>query len=196
MFFGFKFYDRLHKLSPWQQSLFAFALACRQEPNLELVCALYEADDVSHHYAEALRLVETFHQDKFNHLDLEELADQLEGLLPELNASLSIGELFLQDALLTLQCACEAVFLHEGSEAEQASNLSMGGVLRRLEAQSDEQISEEEAHDHPLVEAELEFQLTVLKLIEHGKERAVVVKKVQQLLTASRESNIGIGRED
>ncbi|MCR5537336.1 MAG: YjaG family protein [Succinivibrio sp.] len=195
MFFGAKFYQKLHKLSPWQQSLFALALTMHQKPNLVLCCEVGKQPELALRFEQLLEEVKTFHQDKFNHLDLAELAAELETLLPALDQELSLGDLYVQDTLLSLQVACEAVFLHEGSEAEQASNLSLGGVFRRLEAESGAEPDEDELHEHPLVEAELQFQLSVLRLFESESNRSQLLGRLEQLLEHKRVSNIGISAD-
>lgn len=192
MIFGERFYPMLGKLSPWRQSLFALSLAQRQLPNFLLWCELREQKGTAGIFLKALNELWQFHEDKFNHIDLEELVGSVEPFIPEGDPEeLSVGDLFGLDALITFSAACDAVILHEGNEAEIASRTSLGGVVRSVEEKNGP-LDDEALRENPLVDAEVNFQVELLELLSHAKRSAELTENLKVIAGNGGVSNIGI----
>ncbi len=194
MIFGERFYPMLGRLSPWRQSLFALVLAERQLPNFQVWCELENNLPLKELYENSLKQLWEFHSDKFNHIDLEKIVDAFEKdplLSDESRDTENLGSLYALDALLTLLSACDAVILHEGDEAEIASKVSLGGVVRRIE-QEEEDLSEEQLRETELVDGEVNFQVDLMERLEKGRRSPELTQSLRQLAHASQGSNIGI----
>lgn len=194
MIFGERFYPMLGRLSPWRQSLFALVLAERQLPNFQVWCELENNLPLKELYENSLKQLWEFHSDKFNHIDLEKIVDAFEKdplLSDESRDTENLGSLYALDALLTLLSACDAVILHEGDEAEIASKVSLGGVVRRIE-QEGEDLSEEQLRETELVDGEVNFQVDLMERLEKGRRSPELTQSLRQLAHASQGSNIGI----
>ena len=184
----------LGRLSPWRQSLFALVLAERQLPNFPVWCELENNLPLKELYENSLKQLWEFHSDKFNHIDLEKIVDAFEKdplLSDESRDTEKLGSLYALDALLTLLSACDAVILHEGDEAEIASKVSLGGVVRRIE-QEGEDLSEEQLRETELVDGEVNFQVDLMERLEKGRRSPELTQSLRQLAHASQGSNIGI----
>jgi len=194
MIFGERFYPMLGRLSPWRQSLFALVLAERQLPNFQVWCELENNLPLKELYENSLKQLWEFHSDKFNHIDLEKIVDAFEKdplLSDESRDTENLGSLYALDALLTLLSACDAVILHEGDEAEIASKVSLGGVVRRIE-QEGEDLSDEQLRETELVDGEVNFQVDLMERLEKGRRSPELTQSLRQLAHASQGSNIGI----
>lgn len=192
MIFGERFYPMLGKLSPWRQSLFALTLAQRQLPNFLLWCELKEQKGAAGIFKKALDELWTFHEDKFNHIDLEELVNAVEPFIPEGDPEeLSVGDLFALDALITFTAACDAVLMHEGNEAEIASKTSLGGVVRTVEEKNGT-LDDETLRENSQVDAEVDYQVELLELLSHAKRSAELTENLKVLAGNGGISNIGI----
>ncbi len=194
MIFGERFYPMLGRLSPWRQSLFALVLAERQLPNFQVWCELENKIPLKELYENSLKQLWEFHIDKFNHIDLEKIVDAFEKdplLSDESRDTENLGGLYALDALLTILSACDAVILHEGDEAEVASKVSLGGVVRRIE-QEGEELSEEQLRETELVDGEVNFQVDLMERLEKGRRSPELTGSLRQLARASQSSNIGI----
>lgn len=196
MIFGDKFYSMLGKLSPWRQSLFALVLAQRQYANYTLWCDVTEHKDGKAAFNNALKQLWDFHQDKYNNIDLEEVVASFEPfVLDEEKDDLNLGDLFALDATLSLTAACDAILMHEGDEAEMASKASMGGVLRRVEQDTEEDLTDEEFRELDCVDAEVNFQVDLMMKLSEGKRCPELTVELIKLALKDGESNIGIPLE-
>ena len=157
MIFGEKYYKILSKLSPWRQSLFALVLAQRQYANYVLWCEVNDVKGGPKAYDKTLKSLWDFHSDKFNHIDLEKVLEEFEPyLLDDEKMELSVGDLFSLDATLSLSAAVLA---------EMASRASLSGVVRKLEQESDTELSDEELRNTPEVDGEVNFQIELLEIL-------------------------------
>ena len=197
MIFGEKFYPILCKLSPWRQSLFALVLAQRQYPNYALWCDVNDVKGGKKMFSKTLDTMWQFHQDKFNHIDLEETLDELEPyLLDDEKQELSVGDLFSLDATIALSASVLAIVMHEGEEALMASKASLAGVVRKIEQESDSDFSDEELREIKEVDDEVNFQVELLELLKDAKRDASLSAKLKKLGLNDGVSNIGLTLED
>jgi hypothetical protein len=196
MIFGEKYYKILSKLSPWRQSLFALVLAQRQYANYVLWCEVNDVKGGPKAYDKTLKSLWDFHSDKFNHIDLEKVLEEFEPyLLDDEKMELSVGDLFSLDATLSLSAAVLAIILHEGEEAEMASRASLSGVVRKLEQESDTELSDEELRNTPEVDGEVNFQIELLEILEKSQRSPELTRKLYEMSLNGGMSNIGLSLE-
>ncbi|MGN1281741.1 MAG: DUF416 family protein [Succinivibrio sp.] len=195
MIFGEKFYELLSKMSPWRQSLFALTLAQRMYPNYALWCDVNEVNGGKKAFKSMLDTMWEFHTDKFNHIDLEKEAQKLEPFVVSEDKSddmLSIGDWFSLDASIALLASANAVTEKTGEEAKMASMTSLGGVVRKIEQESDEEYDDETLREMPLVDGEVNFQVAVYELISKSSRGEDLVRKLYRLGLNDGISNIGL----
>ncbi len=199
--FGERFYPLLAKLSPWKQSLFALALAQRQFANYWFWSNLSQADRGSAEYNFCLKKLWQYHQDKFNHVDLEEALAVFSPFAPDLEKEEdpedpSTGTLLALDASLCLTAACDAVIMHEGNEAEIASRSSLAAAVLAAQQQSEEYLDEEALREHALVDNEVNFQVSLLELLIKAQRDPSLVQLILKTALKDGCSNIGISFDD
>ena len=190
MIFGERFYPTLQKMPPWRHSLFALALATRAYPNFALWCDIKEQQG-KREYLHALKQCWRFHYDKYNHVDLEAAYDIIEPLMPMELEEYSEGDSFAFDASVILDVALESVPFNS-KNAKNASMASMASVIRLCENTNPEESDDEEKLlELDPIQAEIDFQVTVMEMVMEPRS-AEVVKKLLELSLESKCSNIGI----
>ncbi len=201
MILGPKFYQELNHLPSWKQSLFALVLAHRQYYNLVFL----SQNDADLHLGtpEFRRVLEglwQFHQDKFNHIDLQELYEVYRpfSLLEREDAGddLSVPERLALNAAISLSQACTAVVEHCGEEARLASLSSEADLLLRAE-QSGESLSEEEFRELDYVDYEAAFQVELYEILSHAARGPELIERLLGRLFIDGEavSNLGLDPE-
>lgn len=201
MIFGEKFYPKLKKLSPWRQSLFALVLAHRQFPNFASYCLACEKKGKSE-FNFALKKLWEFHQEKFNHIDLEECLAVFEPFVPDVTDDSLLGEFFALDASACLVAAYDAIIMHEGNEAEIASRSSLASVVRIVEnAVQEGQMeldldNDDEIREVDIVDLEVNYQVALFELLQGAKRDKDLILSLLKIADNNGISNIGIdGRE-
>lgn len=195
MIFGSQYYELLSKLSPWRQSLFALVLTQRQAANFGLWCEINDNHAGLNAFKKALKSLWDFHREKFNHIDLEKVIEEVEPyMLSDEKEDLSVGDLFGLDACLSLAASVDAIILHDGDEAEIASRSSLAGVIRKVE-QSEGELSDEVMREREEVDHEVNFQIELLELLQKSKRSPELTKILLDKAYEDDMSNIGIPLE-
>lgn len=184
------FLNQLNGLSRWQQLAFCCALSQRMLPNYQLFAestefapplALRKYLDLFWEYLSSPKAKINFEvqQLQFDELVPEANDFDLYGVYPAIDCCVSISVLF------------SLVLSPEGSEAEQASQISMGTVLGFTELQLGE---EDEAllAEQPLVQEELAFQAELLRLLLDFERNSHRVKAIRSFARNQDVSNLGI----
>ncbi|WP_108649495.1 YjaG family protein [Dongshaea marina] len=188
--FGDKFYKKLNKLMPWQQTLFSLALAERMYPNYQLFS---EACDFGQ--AQKLRLaLDTMWQylvQRSMQVDLSAQLEEVESQIPEPQKFDSYGVYPAIDACVALCSAYNSVVCRIGDEAEEASKVSLNCVAGFVELLAERELSEEELYEQELVEQEMEFQVELLQRVAQPRDEKVI-EGIRELATAQGVSNLGI----
>lgn len=190
--FGSEFYARLEKMPAWRHSLFALVLATRQFPNFCLWASLHEDSLAPQLYLNALRQAWLFHADKFNHIDLVEIYEEVEPHLPvELPEESAEGDAFAYDCGVLLDAALEGV-PHNAKYGLDASTASMASVIRLCEHKYPDKIQGEESLlELDEIGHELEFQVELLlKVLE--PRTLENIRELFALAIESHVSNIGL----
>lgn len=195
MIFGEKFYPSLRRMTPWRQSLFALTLAQRQFPNYIFNASFHEDRGVSE-FNYCLKKLWEFHQEKFNHIDLEETLNVYLPFAPALEQEdFNQGELYALDASLSLIAAYDAIVMHEGNEAEIASRSSISSVIRVVESYAEDEgheLTEDEIREVEIVDNEVNFQVSLFELLKSAKREKDLVHNLIKIALKEDVSNIGI----
>ncbi|MCC4265441.1 YjaG family protein [Oceanimonas baumannii] len=191
--FGDKFYKKLSKLSPWQQTVFALALAERMYPNYRLFADTSGFGD-GERFRHCLDELWTYLTVKGSRVDLSAELESFENVIPDPNKFESYGAWPALDACVALGAAYNSVICRIGEEAQEASSASLGTVAGFAELMAERELEEAELYDHELMEAEMEFQVELLERVAQPRE-ADTILAVRDFAAQEGVSNIGIGLE-
>jgi hypothetical protein len=192
--FGDKFYKKLNKLMPWQQTVFALALAERMYPNYHLFAEASGFGDGAR-FRHCLDVLWTYLTIKGSRVDLSAELESFEPLIPDPSRFESYGAYPALDACVALGAAYNSVICRIGEEAMEASSASLGTVAGFAELLAERDLSEEELYEHELVEAEMEFQVALLEQVAQPRE-AETILAIRDLAAQDGVSNIGISLQD
>jgi len=191
--FGEKFYKRLNKLMPWQQTVFALALSERMYPNY----ALYAESTGRGNgpaFRQALDVLWQYLTEKSSRIDLAAVLEQFEEHIPDPEHEESYGAYPALDACMALGCAYNSVICRLGEEAVDASHASIGAVAGFIELMEERVLEDEELYEHPLMEAEMAFQVELLELVAQPRDPAAILA-IRELAAQGGVSNLGISLE-
>ena len=82
-----------------------------------------------------------------------------------------------------------------GEEANDASHASVGTVAGFIEMLEERDLSDEELYEHEYMEAELEFQVELLKRVAHERDSDRILA-IRTFAAQDGVSNIGISLEE
>ena len=191
--FGDKFYKRLGKLMPWQQTVFALALAERMYPNYCLYAdSTGKGDAVA--FRQALDALWGYMTERGSRVDLGAILEAFEAHIPDPVKEENYGAYPALDACVALGCAYNSVICRVGEEANDASHASVGTVAGFIEMLEERDLSDEELYEHEYMEAELEFQVELLKRVAHERDSDRILA-IRAFAAQDGVSNIGISLE-
>lgn len=192
--FGDKFYKRLDDLEPWQQTVFALALAERMYPNYQLY-AESTGNGSAQVFRHALDTLWQYLTERSSRLDLSAELEALEEQIPEPAKEEHYGAYPALDACVALSCAYNSVVCRIGEEATEASHASVGCVAGFLELLEGKPLSDEELYELPLMNEELECQVTLLNQVSRPRDAAEILR-IRELASQGGVSNLGISLTD
>lgn len=191
--FGDKFYKKINKLAPWQQTVFALALAERMYPNYRLFSDTSEFGN-GERLRSTLDTLWTYLTVKGSKVDLTAELEAFEVFIPDPSRFEHYGAYPALDACVALGAAYNSVICRIGEEAIEASNASLGTVAGFAELLAERDLSEEELYDNELMMAEMEFQVELLERVGQPRE-AETILAIRDFAAQDGVSNIGIGLE-
>lgn len=191
--FGDKFYKKINKLAPWQQTVFALALAERMYPNYQLFSETSKTGN-GKRFRETLDILWTYLTIKGSRVDLSAELESFENFIPDPTKSESYGAYPALDACVALGCAFNSVICRIGEEATEASHASLGTVAGFVELLAERELSEEELYEDELLMAEMEFQVELLDRVSQPRD-ADAILAVRDFAAQGGVSNIGISLE-
>ncbi|MBU3825163.1 MAG: YjaG family protein [Candidatus Oceanisphaera merdipullorum] len=191
--FGDKFYKKINKLAPWQQTVFALALAERMYPNYQLFSETSKTGN-GKRFRETLDILWTYLTIKGSRVDLSAELESFENFIPDPTKSESYGAYPALDACVALGCAFNSVICRIGEEATEASHASLGTVAGFVELLAERDLSEEELYEDELLMAEMEFQVELLDRVSQPRD-ADAILAVRDFAAQGGVSNIGISLE-
>ncbi len=188
--FGDKFYKRLGDLEPWQQTVFALALAERMYPNYQLYAeSTGKGDAVA--FRAVLDSLWRYLTEKSSRVNLSVILEEFEPHIPDPTQETSYGAYPALDACVALGCAYNSVICRIGEEAEEASNASIGSVAGFLELLAERDLSHEELYEQELMESEMSFQVELLNQVARPRDPEQILA-IRALAAQDGVSNIGI----
>lgn len=191
--FGDKFYKRLNKLMPWQQTVFALALAERMYPNYHLYAESSGQGDAPA-FRHALDTLWNYLTHKSSRVDLSSVLEGFEQHIPNPVPEGNYGAYPALDACVALGCAYNSVICRIGEEAEEASNASIGSVAGFLEMAQEREFSDEELYEQELMQGEMEFQVELLAQVDQPRDPAHILS-IREWAAQGGVSNLGITLE-
>lgn len=191
--FGDKFYKRLGKLMPWQQTVFALALAERMYPNYCLYAdSTGKGDAVA--FRQALDALWGYMTERGSRVDLGAILEAFEAHIPDPVKEENYGAYPALDACVALGCAYNSVICRIGEESIEASNASIGSVAGFIEMMEERDFSNEELYEHPLMESEMSFQVTLMQEVDKPRDPQQIFA-IRELAFQEGVSNLGIALE-
>ena len=191
--FGDKFYKKLRKLMPWQQTVFALALSERMYPNYCLYAESTGRGDTKL-IRHALDTMWQYLTEKSMQVDLSAILEQVEASMPEPQNEECYGAWPALDACVALATAYNSVVFRLGDEAYAISQTSLGSVVGFIEMQQGKELSADELYAEPLIEEEMAFQVELLDQVSQPRD-AVAILNIKTLATQGGISNLGISLE-
>ncbi len=191
--FGDKFYKRLGKLMPWQQTVFALALAERMYPNYALYAqSTGKGNEAA--FREALDSLWGYMTEKGSRVDLGAILESFEEHIPNPVKEENYGAYPALDACVALGCAYNSVICRLGEEAIEASNASIGSVAGFIEMLAERDFSDEELYEHELMESEMSFQVALMQEVDKQRDPEQILA-IRQMASQDGVSNLGISLE-
>ena len=191
--FGDKFYKRLGDLEPWQQSVFALALAERMYPNYHLYAESTGKGNAIEFRA-ALDSLWRYLTEKGSRVNLSSILESFEVFIPDPTHEESYGAYPALDACVALGCAYNSVICRIGEEAMEASNASIGSVAGFIEMLEERELTEDELYEQPLMEQEMAFQVELLNQVSRPRDPQQILA-IRSLAAQDGVSNLGITLE-
>lgn len=191
--FGDKFYKKINKLAPWQQTVFALALAERMYPNYQLFSETSDFGN-SQRFRETLDTLWTYLTVKGSRVDLSAELEAFEAFIPDPTQFESYGAYPALDACVALGCAFNSVICRIGEEAIETSHASLGTVAGFVELLAERELTEEELYEDELLMAEMEFQVELLDRVSQPRD-ADAILAMRDFAAQGGVSNIGISLE-
>ena len=191
--FGDKFYKRLGDLEPWQQSVFALALAERMYPNYHLYAESTGKGNAIEFRA-ALDSLWRYLTEKGSRVNLSAILESFEAFIHDPTHEESYGAYPALDACVALGCAYNSVICRIGEEAMEASNASIGSVAGFIEMLEERELTEDELYEQPLMEQEMAFQVELLNQVSRPRDPQQILA-IRSLAAQDGVSNLGIALE-
>ncbi len=191
--FGDRFYKRLGDLEPWQQSVFALALAERMYPNYHLYAESTGKGNAIEFRA-ALDSLWRYLTEKGSRVNLSAILESFEAFIPDPTHEESYGAYPALDACVALGCAYNSVICRIGEEAMEASNASIGSVAGFIEMLEERELTEDELYEQPLMEQEMAFQVELLNQVSRPRDPQQILA-IRSLAAQDGVSNLGIALE-
>jgi len=191
--FGDKFYKRLGDLEPWQQSVFALALAERMYPNYHLYAESTGKGNATEFRA-ALDSLWLYLTEKGSRVNLSAILESFEAFIPDPTHEESYGAYPALDACVALGCAYNSVICRIGEEPMEASGASIGSVAGFIEMLEERELTEEELYEQPLMEHEMAFQVELLSQVSRPRDPQQIFA-IRSLAAQDGVSNLGIALE-
>lgn len=191
--FGDKFYKRLNKLMPWQQTVFALALSERMYPNYALYVQSCGKGDAEA-FRQALDVLWQYLTEKGSRVDLAAVLENFEPHIPNPLQEEHYGAYPALDACVAMGAAYNSVICRVGEEAEDASHASLASVAGFIELLEEQELEEEALYEHPLMAEEMAFQVELLDQVAQPRDPAHILA-IRELAAQGGVSNLGISLE-
>lgn len=187
-------HKRLENVESWQHLTFMAALCERMAPNFKLFCQMNEQESEAKTYTNILNLVWEYLTVKDTKINFENQLEKLEEIIPDVNDYDNFGVVPASDACQALAEILHAIIAGETLErAVEISQISLGTVTSLLETESGRNFSESELKESEDIQAELDVQWQIYRLLKDCEKRDVaLILDLKNEIRAEGISNIGI----
>lgn len=184
-------FQQVRELEGWHAVAFSATLLERMLPNYVLFCDATEFADPAQ-YRNSLNAIWEWLAVPKAKINFTVQLEKIEELVPDANDFDNYGVYPAIDVAMSMS-AC--ILLIQGEDPQGAvvvSKLSQGGVEAFIEASTDENISDMEIKQHPLMQWEIETQQELLIFLSKCPKNAASCKQLKQLATSEGMTNIGL----
>lgn len=184
-------FQQVRELETWQSVAFSAALLERMLPNYQLFCEATEFADPSP-YRNSLNVIWEWLAHPKTKINFAAQLEKVEANVPDPNDYDSIG---VYPAIDTAMSMSALILLLMGEDLQGAvvvSKLAQGTVETFVEATSDDELTDEEIKQHPLMQWEIEIQQELLALLANSPKNGETCKALKAIAIGEGMSNIGI----
>ncbi len=184
-------FQQVRELEGWHAVAFSATLLERMLPNYVLFCEATEFADPAQ-YRNSLNSIWEWLAVPKAKINFSVQLEKVEDAVPDAVDFDNYGVYPAIDMAMSLSAT---ILLIQGEDPQGAvvvSKLSQGGVEAFIEASTEEEISDVDIKQHPLMQWEVETQQELLIFLSTCAKNAESCKQLKQLATAEGMSNIGL----
>jgi uncharacterized protein YjaG (DUF416 family) len=184
-------FQQVRELEGWHAIAFSATLLERMLPNYVLFCEATEFADPAQ-YRNSLNAIWEWLAVPKAKVNFAVQLEKVEEAVPDASDFDNYGVYPAIDMAMSLSAT---ILLIQGEDPQGAvvvSKLSQGGVEAFIEASSEEDITDLEIKQHPLMQLEIETQQELLVFLSKCPKNAESCKQLKQIATAEGMSNIGL----
>jgi uncharacterized protein YjaG (DUF416 family) len=186
-------FQQVRELKDWQAVAYATTLVERMLPNYMLFCEVTEFSD-GKQFRNTLNLLWEWLAIPKASINFNVQAERIEESTPEPNDFDHFGVYPALDVAMSLTAIISLIQQQDLQGAVVVSKLSQGSVEAFIDAtkETDDELSNQEIRQHPLMQWEIEFQQELLEEVVSKASRQEKVKKLKTMACEEGISNIGI----
>lgn len=184
-------FQQVRELEDWRAVAFAVTLLERMLPNYQLFCETTDFAD-----SKVLRnlldnLWEWLAQPKTK-LNFAVRLENVEEITPDTNSFENYGVYPALDCTMSFAATLHLLMGEDQQGAVVVSKLSQGTVEAFIEVTSEDDLSNEQIRNHPLMQWEISLQAELLDLLTTGPRDKAFINQLRKLAIEEGISNIGI----
>lgn len=184
-------FAQIRELSSPKDMLFCCAIMQRMLPNYQLFSQVTGFGD-AHLAQSVLNLMWEWCMSSQSKFNAPVQLEKLEEIIPEVNDFDNFGVYPALDYCMALSCALQSFSDEHDNPAVTIAKLSQGSVEAYIMASAEEELTGEQIKQHPLMEFEIQTQLSLLNYCQNNKLTKELVKELRQDLMAEKLSSLGI----
>ncbi|CAG8998865.1 MAG: hypothetical protein CENE_00825 [Candidatus Celerinatantimonas neptuna] len=189
------FLRQLEQLPRLSRLLFCACLTQRMMPNFQLfaLSSGFAPENILQKYLDLFWEYLSYRGAKINFAIQYENFEQY---IPDVQNFDMFGVYPAIDCCVSLELLFNGILSADSDEAAHASQISMGSIVKFLEMQFADSLSDEQLAQQPLVQAELKFQERCYHLACNFEQKPVYIKEVKHFARNEDVSNLGICLQD
>ena len=186
-------FQQVRELKGWQAVAYAATLVERMLPNYQLFCEVTEFSD-GKQFRNTLNGIWEWLAVPKSKINFDVQAEKVEQDTPDPDNFDHFGVYPALDVAMSIAAIIALIQEQDLQGAVVVSKLSQGSVEAFIDAtkESEEELSNQEIRQHPLMQWELEFQQELLEAVSESKSKPEKVKELKTIAKAEGISNIGI----
>ncbi|TDF35777.1 DUF416 family protein [Alteromonadaceae bacterium M269] len=186
-------FQQVRELKGWQAVAYAATLVERMLPNYQLFCEVTEFSD-GKQFRNTLNGIWEWLTVPKAKINFDVQAEKVEQDTPDPDNFDHFGVYPALDVAMSITAIIALIQEQDLQGAVVVSKLSQGSVEAFIDAtkESEEELSNQEIRQHPLMQWELEFQQELLEAVSESKSKPEKVKELRAMAKAEGISNIGI----